>query len=134
MNHVRKLASVGYDRKWTTLHSDGVPHVYASYLQVDLFVCDICSEEARKDDKADHSKGHSSAATYAPVFGDIILRPGPGYIEMNMAKNCLKCAGNLSCQRWQKASVSGHQEPKMCSRMGSTIIDHDRYWRPHCRH
>ena len=90
LNHVRKLASVGYDRKWTSLHSDGVPYVYASNLQDNLYLCNICSEEVRKEDREEHSKGHSSAATYDRVFGDIVLRPGPGHIEMNMAKKLLK--------------------------------------------
>ena len=39
-----------HPRRWTIMHSDGVPYVYASELQDNLFVCNICGEEINKGD------------------------------------------------------------------------------------
>ena len=39
-----------HPRRWTIMHSDGLPSVYASELQDNLFVCNTCGEEISKGD------------------------------------------------------------------------------------
>ena len=39
INHIRKSSDLGYERKWTVIHCDGVPYYYAAKMQDELVVC-----------------------------------------------------------------------------------------------
>ena len=39
-----------HPHRWTIMHSNGLPYVYASELQDNLFVCNICGEKISKGD------------------------------------------------------------------------------------
>ena len=86
-----------HPRKWTIMHSDGVPYVYASELQDNLFVCNICVEEINKGDMRcemwntfldEHTQ--KCFGSFELLFGNIMFVPGPGYIELNLARLLLR--------------------------------------------
>ena len=79
--HMCKLDS---ERKWVVVWSDRVPYLYGSQLQ-DLLVCSVCKQDVSKTSLSFHCCRNAS---FRPQFDGLILRPGPGHIEMNMAK-CL---------------------------------------------
>ena len=79
------------------MHSDGVPYVYASELQDNLFVCNICGEEINKGDMRcemwntfldEHTKKCSRSFEF--LFGNIMFVPGPGHIALNLARLLLR--------------------------------------------
>ena len=48
IEHVLEVTGVKdteHPRKWTIMHSDGVPYVYASDLQDNFFACSVCKLE-----------------------------------------------------------------------------------------
>ena len=67
--------------KWVPLWSDGVPYLYASKLQDCIFFCETCNHDIDINDDDDHQHQLTQR-----VFGNFLLRPGPGHIELNMAK------------------------------------------------
>ena len=84
-------------RKWAIIHSDGVPYVYASELQDNLFVCNICGEEINKGDMRcemwntfldEHTKKCSRSFEF--LFDNIMFVSGPGHIELNLARLLLR--------------------------------------------
>lgn len=77
------------ERKWTIVHSDGVPYVYASDIQDNFFLCSICKEEVFKDSKEEHKSKHEGEPVFRHALDDLLLRVGPGHFEMNMAKALL---------------------------------------------
>ena len=64
------------------------------HLQERLVTCDECGEciDMRRVTKEQHSKIHhnSQQITYTKFLNFVIFRPGPGHIEMTMAKAILK--------------------------------------------
>ena len=86
-----------HPRKWTIMHSDGVPYVYASELQDNLFVFNICGEEINKGDIRcemwntfldEHTQ--KCFGSFELLFGNIMFVPGPGHIELNLARLLLR--------------------------------------------
>ena len=71
------------DIKWVTVWSDGVPYVYGSQLQVKLFYCNVCKEIIDASEEGINLHPHPH---WTKHFSDILLRPGPGHIEINMAR------------------------------------------------
>jgi len=86
INHIRKVSSVGYERKWTIVHCDGVPYYFAAKMQDDRVICGKCAQEISCHQTEEHSRIHTHIPSHKNVFDDIVLRPGPGHFELNMAK------------------------------------------------
>ncbi|CAC5359316.1 unnamed protein product [Mytilus coruscus] len=61
-------------------------------LQQYVYVCSSCEElvDTRKESLDDHTAkhNHDNSINFHRAFSDFIFRPGPGHIELNMAK-CL---------------------------------------------
>ena len=95
---VRRLCLTG-GRKWTIIHSDGVPYVQLSEMQDDIFKCTHCEVELDKRNfensvnfeasKEEHLRQHELTTSFVPKFDDIIILPGPGHIELNMGRKLL---------------------------------------------
>jgi rubrerythrin len=104
LKHVQHYCGVGKDRKWTVVWSDAIPYLFGSRLQDNLYTCDLCQVEidVRKNPLEQHiadCPSISNRPTFSKVFGDLLMRPGPGHIEMNMARCALKfCWEPLFCQ------------------------------------
>ena len=111
-------------REWTLVHSDGVPYTFADDLQDKIFVCNVCSEEVKKENVDEHKLLHEEEeVTFRHLFEEILLRPGPGHYEMTMAK-CLLNFG------WQpiirKIAIKlGFRTPK-AQNVVKSGIDHHR--------
>ena len=123
-------------RRWTIKHSDGVPYVYASKLQDNHFVCNICGEEINKGDMRfemwnsflDEHKNKCSGS-FELLFGNIIFVPGPGHIELNLARlplrflwqpflsHFVKCLGfrTLKAQHVVLNGVDHHRSKQLLS-------------------
>ena len=105
MEHIQNQTHLhvdDHDRKWTFLHIDGVPSVYASDIQDHHLKCSDCKEKVdtkglSKDEweefltihKETH-KNNSFEFEFNQAFDNIILVPRPGHIEMNMARLLLR--------------------------------------------
>ena len=85
------LHSNDHDRKWTFLHSDGVPFVYASDIQDYYLKCSDCKDEW-EEFLTIHKETHKNESEFEfkQIFDNIILVPCPGHIEMNMARLLLR--------------------------------------------
>ena len=105
MEHVQDVNNLNdeyHERKWTFLHSDGVPYVHVSDIQDHLLECTECKEEVDSKDLSidewndflkSHAEQHPNSSTqftFKRIFDNLILTPGPGHIEMNMARLLLK--------------------------------------------
>lgn len=100
IEHVLEVTGVKdteHPRKWTIMHSDGVPYVYASDLQDNFFACSVCKLEVSKgeltiDQWNNYLAEHKQicSGTFELLFGDIMFIPGPGHIELNSARLLLK--------------------------------------------
>ena len=91
VNHIRNLCDVGNTRKWTMISCDGVPYYFAAKIQDELVICEKCFDEINKSDIEKHASTHNNEdVEFQKAFNDILIRPGPGHIEMNMAKVLLK--------------------------------------------
>ena len=85
IEHVKEVCEIGSVREYVTMWSDGVPYLYASKLQERLWWCKTCKEVI--DISVDEHKQHQNNLVRALDY--IILRPGPGHIELNMTKTLL---------------------------------------------
>ena len=97
LKHVQRHCNLGVARKWTTVWSDAVPYIFGCNLQDNLHICISCQEEVdtRKVTLEEHvllCPENTDGAQFKKVFGDILFRPGPGHIELNMARCVLKFA------------------------------------------
>ena len=72
--------------KWVTVWSDGIPYVHGSQLQDQLFHCTTCGDiiNIKTQDKDLHQ--HTALSK---LFGNLLFRPGPGHIEIKMARTLL---------------------------------------------
>ena len=136
MDHVKKTCSFGSgkERKWTVLASDGVPYVLASEIQDNLKQCRCCvleintkyiSEEDFGEFLQNHEKECNSnmpiKSGFVPLHKDILLLPGPGYMELNEARLLLLWHPLIS----QLASMPGFRTP--CTKdVVCEGIDHHR--------
>ena len=69
--------------------SDGIPYLYGCDLQDNLIICSKCSDIFHKVSVDEHRLLHDNSEHYSPLIDFLILRPGPGHIELNMAKALL---------------------------------------------
>ena len=70
---------------------DGVPYYFAAKIQDELVICQKCFDEINKSDIEKHASTHNNEdVEFQKAFNNIVIRPGPGHIEMNMAKVLLK--------------------------------------------
>ena len=107
VKHVRSL-SLQDGRKWTILHSDGIPYVQLTQMQDNIYKCSECDIELDRrghmpEDKTntawleawtnaqqDHLHTHKSTTSqFLLKFGDILIMPGPGHIIFNMGRKLL---------------------------------------------
>ncbi|CAG2252283.1 unnamed protein product [Mytilus edulis] len=92
LEHLREVCNIPEQRKWLVVWSDGIPYLYGMRLQQYVYVCSACEElvDTRKESLDDHTAkhNHDDSINFHRAFSDFIFRPGPGHIELNMAK-CL---------------------------------------------
>ena len=78
------------ERKWVSVMCDGVPYTFAALMQDTMKKCSVCDDIVDicsiEEHKAIHSKQRIS---FLRLFPNLIVRPGPGHIEMNMARKLL---------------------------------------------
>lgn len=90
LHHIKEIARVPEQRKWVMVWSDGVPYIHVADIVENVYKCLVCHEEidtkeVSLEDHSLHCNG-SEPSTYQRVFTYVVPRPGPGHIEMNMAK------------------------------------------------
>ena len=84
------LHTIVNGRKWTIVHSDGVPYVFAANLQDNTFICSSCSKEVSREDCEEHGLSHMEDIEFEHLFKEIVLRSGSGHYEMTMSKCLLR--------------------------------------------
>lgn len=94
LSQLRDTCITPSERSWLVVWSDGILYLYGMRLQQNINICASCGEhvDIRKESLTDHaSKPHHDSNNFnvfSRAFGDFIFRPGPGHIELNMAR-CL---------------------------------------------
>ena len=135
MAHIKQQADVGGKRKWIIVWSDGLPFTQAVSLQESIFTCSVCQQDIdinklsfKQHCIESHSKFDQSGINFERMFGDILFLPGPGHIELNMAKLLLSfcwvpflshLAGELGFRTAKaldvvKHGVDHHRSRKFC--------------------
>ncbi|CAC5417346.1 unnamed protein product [Mytilus coruscus] len=93
LDHIRNTCNIPEERKWVVVWSDGIPYLFAMRLQQHLYACSSCDNivDTRTETPQDHVKkqNHPIDSVLKKYFGDFVFRPGPGHIELNMAKTLL---------------------------------------------
>ena len=92
--HIKDLCQVPEERKWIVVWSDGVPYIFMHKLIESIYVCSMCQTEIDISKTSfeihclncEHMNNDSD---FHRLFDFIIPRPGPGHIEINMAKTLL---------------------------------------------
>ncbi len=90
LKHIRTMSGIPEQRKWVIVWSDGVPYVHMTDLIESIYTCSKCGTEI--DTKGMSFHEHVSECypdiegSFKRVFDCIISKPGPGHIEINMAK------------------------------------------------
>ncbi len=89
LKHIRTMSGIPEQRKWVIVWSDGVQHVHMTDLIESIYTCSACGTEI--DTKASFQEHVSEChpdieGSFKRVFDCIIPKPGPGHIEINMAK------------------------------------------------
>ena len=109
LDHVKAETRVGCDdhddgdetsrREWTIICGDAVPYLLGVKLQERSHICSVCKDEITCEMLDEHSQIHREPVTLMKMYGDILFRPGPGHIELNMARTLLKFLWHslLSC-------------------------------------
>lgn len=90
LKRINDEAIINTERKWVSIVCDGVPYVYASQIQDDTKLCETCHKIVLLDDLEDHSCTSGNQIRFSSNFEKLLLRPGPGHIELNMGRNLLK--------------------------------------------
>ena len=95
LEHVREQSNTSGEKKareWTYVWCDAVPYLLGSKVQDETLKCALCEEMVKKTDMKQHqTQNHQDQETeYETWFDDIFLRPGPGHIELNMARALMK--------------------------------------------
>lgn len=67
-----------------------MPYSIASDIQDDYLECSSCSVFVLKQDKKEHAKTHPALTEFKRPYNELLLRPGLGHIELNMAKKLLR--------------------------------------------
>ena len=88
LEHIRKQAKVGEERQWLSVGCDGQPFDICRNLIDMTMVCDACGEVADVDTIREHQQQEhpGDKQTYHKLYDWILLRPGPGHVEMNVCK------------------------------------------------
>ena len=98
LTHIKQQCHIPRDRKWVVVWSDGVPYLYMCKLLDRLYVCSVCRQEIdiRSVSMAEHIDVEHPAveitereSTGTRLFSYVLPMPGPGHIELNMAKALL---------------------------------------------
>ena len=85
LDHIKEVCDIPNSRKWVSVWSDGVPYLYACQIQDNVHKCLSCGELT----SISVSKEQCCAnCDLSPAYTEFLLRPGPGHIELNMAR-CL---------------------------------------------
>ena len=91
--HVKEQSNMeegGNGRKWTIVCADAIPYLIGTRLQAELYRCTICHEEVLVGMHGEHAETHPhQETTFIKMYGDILFRPGPAHIELNMACSLL---------------------------------------------
>lgn len=100
IKNILKQCNVGEHRKWIRIGCDGVPYSIADSLIDSLVVCCICKEEIdlRKQSFELHIiQSHSGIenVSYKKIFGNILLTPGAGHIEINLLRSCFSLCRHI---------------------------------------
>ena len=78
------------NRKSVVVTCDGVPYTHASEIQDEYLECLVCHKLIKKDEKKGHTENHKvNKIEYKRAFGELLLRPGAGHIELNMGRKLL---------------------------------------------
>lgn len=77
-------------RKWVSVMCDGVPYTFAAQMQDTMKKCSICCEFIETSNMDEHRAIHApQIVSFFRPFPNLVVRPGPGHIEMNMARKLL---------------------------------------------
>lgn len=94
LNHVQEYAKMGDEqkRKWVCVWCDAVPYLLGSKVQEELMKCILCGQQVVTTDMDEHQESYhkEEAKEFEMWFKGIFLRPGPGHIELNMARALIK--------------------------------------------
>ena len=68
---------------------DGVPYDFVSQIQDNSRICGVCSASIKIEEMLSHSSMHGENVVYQMPLKRLFFRPGPGHIELNMARKVL---------------------------------------------
>ncbi len=90
LKHIRTMSRIPEQRKWVTVWSDGVPYVHMTDPIESIFTCSARGTEIDAKGMSFQervSECHpDTESSFKRLFDCIIPKPGPGHIEINMAK------------------------------------------------
>ena len=88
------LKAYGGCREWLVVMLDGLPYNLALSLIERVFVCVVCGSQvtgvSECTERTVRSHPGQDSTGFKREFDWVILRPGPGHVEMNMLKTYVK--------------------------------------------
>ena len=118
------------ERTWVRIGFDRVPYWIAKELIGKVNFCNGCEEII--DTKQESLESHllqfhdgDSNVSLKPYFGDILLVPGPGHMEINFLPSS-SLRRIFSCLNWLTSWVLGLQRLKILPLIVGIIIYHGR--------
>ncbi|XP_046346471.2 uncharacterized protein LOC124127059 [Haliotis rufescens] len=96
LRRILEDVGVGISRSWCVIGCDGLPYNLASRVIDNHYTCSICNatdihgmSDLQKHLDYDHNQPCHNPQEHR-TFGNILLLPGPGHMEINMAKASFK--------------------------------------------
>ena len=87
LQNIEQQCFASSERKWVAVMCDGVSYTFGAVIQVEFKECSICLCFVQNGDLEKHVKMHEGDEFLFQIpFNRIHLRPGPGHIEMNIAR------------------------------------------------
>ena len=84
-------------REWVVVGCDGLPFILCFRIIENYHICQCCKESFKKKDVfIKHVNGHPvDDISACKKYGNILLIPGMGHVEINITKGILNYCGKL---------------------------------------
>ena len=85
------------NREWVVIGCDGLPFLLCSKMIDNYLTCQTCEELSKKKDAfVNHTITHpTDNVNFCKKYGNILLIPGLGHIEINLTKAFFKLLWNV---------------------------------------
>ena len=123
------IKQYGGDRSWVIVVCDGVPYNLCSRIIRCYFICSEChSSVAGEDSCAKHNREEQpnvEHVSFAFEFDWVLLRPGPGHIEINMVKAFVDLTWNVF---FRELAITMNFRSEMALKYAQKVSDHHKGW------